>query len=252
MFLCYNPISVRYLIIADIHSNLEALQAVLKGACECGNFDRVWCLGDIIGYGPDPVACLDLIRQLNPVCVCGNHDQAAVAKIDVSDFNAAAAWANRWTSEILSPDDKKYLADLPEKIVEGDFTLVHGSPRLPVWEYIMYAFTAADNFKHFNTHFCLVGHTHVPFIFEEKGLLSNEGYMKSGDTLKLGNSRLIINPGSVGQPRDHNPRAAFDIYDSDKGELSHYRVEYDIEKTQTKMEKAGLPKTLINRLELGI
>lgn len=243
---------MRYLIIADIHSNLEALQAVLKKAQEEGGFDRVWCLGDIIGYGPDPVACLEVVRQFDMVCVCGNHDQAAVGKIDISDFNAAAARANRWTAEMLSAEDNTYLMELPEVMVDGDFTLVHGSPRRPVWEYIAYAFTAADNFKYFNTNFCLVGHTHVPFVFEEEGMSVNEGYMKDGDTLKLGERRLIINPGSVGQPRDHNPRASFDIYDSDMREIHNYRVEYDIEATQVKMEKAGLPGALISRLGLGI
>lgn len=250
--LCYNPVSVRYLIIADVHSNLEALQTVLEAAKDHGGFERVWCLGDIVGYGPDPVACLEMVRQFDPVCVCGNHDQAATGKIDVGDFNADAAMANRWTSDMLSDEDKRYLVNLPEKINEDDFMLVHGSPRLPVWEYIAYAFTAADNFEHFSTHYCLVGHTHMPFVFEEDGLIVNEGYMSDGDMLRLGEKRLIINPGSVGQPRDHDPRAAFGIYDSDKGEIYHYRVEYDVKTTQAKMEKAGLPVALINRLKFGV
>lgn len=243
---------MRYLIIADIHSNLEALEAVLEDVQDHGGFGHVWCLGDIVGYGPDPAACIALLRQLDALCVCGNHDQAAVGKIDIGDFNSDAARANRWTSEVLSDEDTEYLAELPEVIVEGDFTLVHGSPRLPVWEYVMHAFTASDNFRYFDTSFCLNGHTHVPFVFEQDGPLVNESYMKSGDMLVLGDKRLIINPGGVGQPRDRDPRAAYGVYDSEKQVIHHYRVEYDIELTQAKMEKAGLPPFLINRLGLGV
>jgi diadenosine tetraphosphatase ApaH/serine/threonine PP2A family protein phosphatase len=243
---------VRYLIIADIHSNLEAFQAVLEDAQNYGGFGHVWCLGDIVGYGPDPAACLDLIRQLDPLCVCGNHDQAAVGKIDIGDFNSDAARANRWTSGILSDEDREYLLGLPEIIVEGDFTLVHGSPRLPLWEYIAHAFTASDNFKHFETRFCLAGHTHVPFVFEQDGPMVNESYMKSGDMLVLGDKRLIINPGGAGQPRDRDRRAAYAVFDSEKQVIQHYRVEYDIEMTQAKMEGAGLPAFLISRLALGV
>ncbi len=243
---------MRYLIIADIHSNLEALEAVLEDVQDHGGFGHVWCLGDIVGYGPDPAACIALLRQLDPLCVCGNHDQAAVGKIDIGEFNSDAAWANRWTSEALAEDDRKYLAGLPEIIIEDDFTLVHGSPRLPVWEYILNALTASDNFRYFSTRFCLNGHTHVPFVFEQDGLLVNESYMKNGDMLVLGEKRLIINPGGVGQPRDRDPRAAYGVYDSEKQVIYHYRVEYDIKMTQTKMEKAGLPPFLINRLGLGV
>ena len=250
--MCYNPVSVRYLIIADIHSNLEALQAVLEDVQDHGGFGHVWCLGDIVGYGPDPAACIALLRQLDALCVSGNHDQAAVGKIDIGDFNSDAARANRWTSGVLAEEDREFLSGLPEVIVEGEFTLVHGSPRLPVWEYILYAVTASDNFRHFSTRYCLNGHTHVPFVFEQDGLLVNESYMKSSDKLVLGDKRLIINPGGVGQPRDSDPRAAYDVFDSEQQVIYHYRVEYDIEMTQAKMDKEGLPVFLINRLAHGV
>ncbi len=243
---------MKYLIIADIHGNLEAFQAVLEDSDNHGGFGHVWCLGDIVGYGPDPSACLALLRQLDPLCVCGNHDLAAVGKIDIGDFNSDAAHANRWTSEVLSPEEREYLANLPEVICEGDFTLVHGSPRMPVWEYIAYSFVAEENFKYFKTRYCLNGHTHVPFIFEQDEIMVNEGYMKHGDSIMLGDKRLIINAGSVGQPRDRDPRASYALYDSERMVIEHYRVSYDINETQRKMEKAGLPHFLSARLSWGV
>lgn len=243
---------MRYLIIADIHSNLEALQAVLEDANNYGGFGHVWCLGDVVGYGPDPSACIKLLRQLDPLCVCGNHDLAAVGRIDIADFNSAAAKANKWTAGQLDDEDREFLLMLPEKILQGDFTLVHGSPRQPAWEYISYGFTATDNFDCFDTKYCLVGHTHIPFIFEEEDGMANEGYMHHGEMLALGDRKLIINPGGVGQPRDHDPRASYAIYDSDENRIYLYRVSYDIDITQDKMERAELPSFLISRLSSGI
>lgn len=243
---------MKYLIIADIHSNLEAFEAVLEDANNYGGFGYVWCPGDVVGYGPDPTACIKLLRQLDPLCVCGNHDAAAVGRIDIGDFNSDAAIANRWTSSQLNENDREFLLGLPEKIVEGDFMLVHGSPRMPVWEYVAHGFTATDNFRHFDTKYCLVGHTHIPFVFEEEDIMANESYLANGDTLVLGEKRLIINPGGVGQPRDRDPRASYAIYDSDEGKISHYRVAYNVGVTQEKMESAGLPEFLVRRLSVGI
>jgi predicted phosphodiesterase len=243
---------VKYLIIADIHSNLEAFQTVLEDANNYGGFGNVWCLGDVVGYGPDPVACIRLLKQLDPICVCGNHDLAAVGKIDIGDFNSDAATANRWTALQLTDNDKRFLLDLPGQAEEGEFTLAHGSPRMPVWEYIAHGFTASENFKYFETKYCLVGHTHVPQVFEEEDGMANEGYMGHGDVLLLGDKRLIINPGGVGQPRDRDPKASYAIYDSDERKLYHYRVSYDVGLTQEKMEVAGLPQFLISRLAMGI
>lgn len=250
--MCYNPVSVKYLIIADIHSNLEAFEAVLFDAEGHDGFEAVWCLGDVVGYGPNSSECIRLLRGFDPVCVCGNHDLAAIGKIDIGDFNAEAALANEWTSMQLSDEDREYLASLPESVVEGDFTLVHGSPSAPVWEYITSSFSAMKNFKYFNTQFCLVGHSHVPYYFEYDELLVQEGYLADGDTLKLGETRLIINPGGVGQPRDRDPRASYAVYDSEQGTISHYRCDYDVGVTQEKMEQAGLPGFLISRLDWGL
>jgi diadenosine tetraphosphatase ApaH/serine/threonine PP2A family protein phosphatase len=243
---------MKYLVIADIHSNLEAFEAVLEDAHNHGGFGHVWCLGDVVGYGPDPSACISLLKTLDPVCVCGNHDLAAVGKIDIGDFNSDAARANRWTSGQLSGDDRDFLLAMPEVLVRDDFTLVHGSPRLPLWEYIAHAFTASDNFKCFDTRYCLVGHTHVPFVFELDEILINQGYMGSDDILKLGDRRLIINPGGVGQPRDRDPRASYAIYDSEEHAIYHYRIAYDIGYTQAKMGKEGLPGFLVTRIAWGV
>ncbi len=243
---------MKYLIIADIHSNLEAFQAVLDDAKNYGGFERVWCLGDIVGYGPDPSACIKLLRELDPLCVSGNHDQAVVSKIDIGDFNSDAARANRWTAGQLSEDDRDYLLALPEKLVQDGFTLVHGSPRMPVWEYIAHAFTAADNFDYFDTQYCLVGHTHVPFLFEQEDSLVKESYLNDGDILMPAGKRLIINPGGVGQPRHRDPRASYIIYDSDDGILHHHRVSYEIGLTQDKMEAVELPEFLVSRLGWGV
>ena len=243
---------MKYLIIADIHSNLEAFEAVLEDAQNHGGFGHTWCLGDVVGYGPDPAACIKLLKQLDPVCVCGNHDSAAVGKIDVGDFSSEAARANRWTAGQLSAEDREFLSGLPDLLVEDDFTIVHGSPRQPVWEYISHSFTAADNFRYFATRFCLVGHTHVPFLFEHDGAEVSGSVLRDGDMLVLGDNRLIINPGSVGQPRDRDPRASYSILDGDEMVLRNYRVTYDVTATQEKMENSDLTDFLVSRIAWGI
>jgi predicted phosphodiesterase len=243
---------MKYLIIADIHSNLEAFEAVLEDAQRHGGFGHTWCLGDVVGYGPDPLACIKLLRQLDPVCVSGNHDQAAVGKIDIGDFNSDAAIANRWTAGQLSDEDREFLLGLPDLVVKDNFTIVHGSPRQPVWEYIAHSFTAADNFRCFDTRFCIVGHTHVPFLFKHDGVEVREGILHDGDMLVLGDNRLIINPGGVGQPRDRDPRASYAIFDAEEMVLHNYRVTYDVAATQEKMEKAGLPDFLVSRIAWGV
>ncbi|MCX6000520.1 MAG: metallophosphoesterase family protein [Chloroflexi bacterium] len=202
---------MRCAIVADIHGNLAAFEAVLEDSRRRGGIDEIWCLGDVVGYGPDPSACLQLLRQHPHHCVAGNHDWAAVGKIDTSYFNSEAAEACSWTAKQLSPEDVRYLRTLPLTIHEGDFTLVHGSPREPIWEYV------------------------VSVILP----------------LQENDNRLIINCGGVGQPRDGDPRASYAIFDSDSGIIRHYRVEYDVEATQQRMEDAHLPSHLITRLGFG-
>lgn len=253
MEVSWGNVKMRYLILSDIHSNLEAFQAVLGDASARGGFDEVWCLGDIVGYGPSPRECITLLRQQRHVSVAGNHDWGALGKLDLAYFNPEAAFAGHWTAQQLSAEDKGYLQGLPTSIGRDIFTLVHGSPRDPIWEYLFSPDVAKANFYHFEGSFCLVGHTHVPVIFEYLGERERcASYLFPADaSLNLDQRRLIINPGSVGQPRDGDPRASYAILDSEKGAIHHYRVPYDISLTQRKMRQAKLPQRLIDRLSYG-
>ena len=239
---------MRNLVLSDIHSNLAALEAVLADA---GEVEHVWCLGDLVGYGPDPNECVARIRQLPHLCVAGNHDWGVLGKLDLSDFNAYARRACLWNREQLSEENREYLEELDEHIAEGDFTLVHGSPRAPIWEYVMSLDVAARNFASFDTPFCFVGHTHAPIAFVEESASCRAIALPEDQPVRLGRERLIINPGGVGQPRDGDPRAAYLILDTDDLIIEHHRVAYPIEITQRKMQKAGLPRQLIDRLDYG-
>lgn len=241
---------MRFAILADIHSNLAAFEAVLGDADNRGGFDKIWCLGDMVGYGPDPNECIKRLRQFEHVCIAGNHDWAAIGKMDTSEFNPVAAAAAQWTAEQITAEDKDYLLSLPLTLHENGFTLAHGSPREPIWEYLLSTEAAQDNFSYFETSYCLVGHSHIPLIFE---LDSNMVvYRQFGETnVALEEKRMIINPGGVGQPRDGDARASYAIYDSEAQTVSHYRVEYDIPATQKKMAEQGLPTALILRLSVG-
>ncbi len=244
---------MRYAIVADIHSNLAAFTAVLDDIDRRGGAEEVWCLGDVVGYGPDPHQCLELLCQHNHVCVAGNHDWAAIGKIDTADFNPDAAAACHWTAQQLSPEDMRYLDSLPLVIDRDDFTLVHGSPREPIWEYLLSTSSAEENLGYFQSQFCLVGHSHVPLIFEygETGACSISQFPDNA-ALLLAENRLVINPGGVGQPRDGDPRASYAVYDSEARSVSHYRIPYDIGVTQARMMDYKLPLRLITRLSHGV
>jgi diadenosine tetraphosphatase ApaH/serine/threonine PP2A family protein phosphatase len=240
----------RILVISDIHANLTALEAVIKDAAEV---DAVWCLGDLVGYGPDPNPCVNRIRKLpNVVCVIGNHDAAALGQIDLQAFNRDARQSAEWMIGELSATNLKFLSNLPESLVIDDVTLAHGSPRNPVWEYLLDPYTAATNFAYFETPFCFTGHTHLPVAYEmQNGSLSVDwNLLKHGQNLVM-NERTIINPGSVGQPRDHDPRASYAIYYPDTRIWEPHRVEYNIAAVQARILAAGLPKRHAARLEQG-
>lgn len=244
---------MRYAILADIHGNLEALQAVIE-EIECdGPLNGIWCVGDLVGYGPNPNECIQLIRRYPNVCVLGNHDAAAVGLASIDDFNLEAATACRWTTSELSEENRLFLDGLPERAEVDTFTLVHGSPQYPLWEYLYSAKRASRNFRYFSSPCCLVGHTHVPLIFSLDGQSSSEG---GGDSLYpltalTGESRMILNPGSVGQPRDGDPRAAYAVYNSECQQIEYKRTWYDMTPTQKKMLEAGLPSSLAMRLSYG-
>ncbi|MFC2011002.1 metallophosphoesterase family protein [Chloroflexota bacterium] len=244
---------MRYAIIADIHANLAAFTAVLDDIQRRGGVEKMWCLGDIVGYGPDPHECLELLLQTNHICIAGNHDWSAIGKIDTTKFNPDVAIACRWTAQQLSSTDIEYLKNLPLIMEEGDFTLAHGSPKEPIWEYLISTGAAKENFTYFKTQFCVVGHTHVPLVFsysESSACSSNQFLTNIG--LALGKNRLIINPGSVGQPRDGDPQASYAIYDSEIRLVRLYRVPYDIQATQDRMVERGLPMRLVARLSQGV
>ena len=243
---------MRYLIISDIHGNLAAFEAVLQHAT---GYDKIWCLGDMVGYGPDPRECIERLRPLNHVCVAGNHDWAVLGKLDLEDFNPDARYACMWSREQLRPEDLTYLEALPQSVVEDGFTLVHGSPRQPIWEYILYPSIARPNFTYFGTQCCLVGHTHTPIIFR----LRQSETIETCDALPvpyngsmlIAEDRLIINPGSVGQPRDGDARASYLILDTEQRLLEFHRIPYPIEETQARMKERQFPPRLIARLGYG-
>jgi diadenosine tetraphosphatase ApaH/serine/threonine PP2A family protein phosphatase len=242
---------MRYAILADIHANLAAFKAVLRDIEVKGGVDELWCLGDIVGYGPDPSECIRLLQSNCSVCVVGNHDLGAIGRLDLSYFNPAAAAACRWTASKLGPSDTQYIESLPPTLTKGDFFLAHGSPAEPVLEYVMSTSIAAKNFSFFDTPYCLVGHTHVPLAFKQSGNDSSAIALSPGIGLVLGARRMIVNPGGVGQPRDGDPRASYAIYESEGSIFRLYRVPYDIDSTQDKMIRAGLPMSLVSRLQEG-
>ncbi len=243
---------MRCLVVADVHSNLEALRAVIDHAEASGGFDRVWCLGDVVGYGPDPGPCIELLRSYPHAAVAGNHDLAAIGELSTDTFNPVARIAAMWTRHRLTQDEQAYLRANPLRHVEGEVTLLHGTPREPVWEYflpwLMPPADTAECLRLFSTPLCLLGHSHLPFVCDEAGGVSP---LAAGAVVQVDGARLIANPGSVGQPRDGDPRAAYAVYDTAAATLTHHRVPYDIERTQAKMASAGLPEPLATRLSFG-
>ncbi|MBI2165852.1 MAG: metallophosphoesterase family protein [Chloroflexi bacterium] len=242
---------MRALIISDVHSNLEALQAVLEDARRKGGFDEVWCLGDLVGYGPDPGPCIDLLRSLPLIAVAGNHDLAAVGRLGLEEFNPVAAEANRWTARRLRPEHAAFLASLPLRIERDDFILVHGSPRDPVWEYVGWWPDPAGNFQAYGTHYCLVGHSHTPFLCLATPTGCRFEAFQEKVSVSLAEERLILNPGSVGQPRDGDPRSSYAVLESQARRIELHRVDYNLALTQTKIREAGLPAWLAERLAQG-
>lgn len=240
---------MRTLIVSDVHSNLTALDAVLAAAGADGPLDGVWCLGDVVGYGPWPLETVRRIRSLDAVCIQGNHDAGAIGRISLDTFNHAAREACRWNGVQLDEDARAFLEALPDTVAVAGFTLVHGTPRDPLWEYLTSHTDAVEALASIGTRDVLVGHTHHQFAFEDGRGAALPG--PGGLTATRDGGRLVVNPGSVGQPRDRDPRAAFAVYDSETDTLSLRRAAYDIAATQRAMEAVGLPEPLISRLSAG-
>jgi diadenosine tetraphosphatase ApaH/serine/threonine PP2A family protein phosphatase len=234
--------NVRIAIISDIHANLPALEAVLERAKGLGA-ETIWCLGDTVGYGPFPSECVSLVRERCAVVLQGNHDSGLIGETSIEDFNRDGLKAIEWSREVVPPEQMEYLRSLPLTANVEGVTLAHASPHRPgAWHYVLTLPSARDAFKAFATTFCFIGHTHVPVIIGEDG---------SVNRLEAG-KRFLINVGSVGQPRDGNPDAAFGLLDTSSGSYELIRVPYDIEKTSSAIAKAGLPRFLAGRLFQGI
>ena len=242
---------MKALIVSDVHSNLEAFLAVIADAENRGGFDEIWSLGDLVGYGPDPSACVELLRSYEHNAVAGNHDLAAVGKLSVERFNPYAAAANLWTATQLTREQSEYISQLPLTLEIDEFTLAHGSPRDPIWEYLITEDAAIACFTHIDTYWCIVGHSHVPFLCIPRADSAAFLAFPEERAVQLDDEALIINPGSVGQPRDNDPRASYVIYDDERRTVTHHRVKYDIAATQDKMWRYGLPDYLIDRLVVG-
>lgn len=221
---------MRYGIVADIHGNLEALEAVLRQIE--GKVDQLVCLGDIVGYGPNPNECCEILRKRNILSVAGNHEKGTLGELELTWFNKNAAAAIRWTQKEILPENLEYIKGLPLKLDFPEFQIVHGSLIKPAEEYLTKLAEAIPTFERMTKPLLFVGHTHRPLrlIYLDKE---------------------IVNPGSVGQPRDGDPRSAYIIYDTVKEETPLFRVNYDIETVQKKMKSAGLPQFLIERLSEG-
>jgi predicted phosphodiesterase len=242
---------MRVLVISDLHANLTALEAVLADA---GPVDATWCLGDIVGYGPDPNEVVERLRDIpNLSCILGNHDVAVLGQMDYAVFNTEARKSLLWQKKSITPANLFLLENLPQDtLVRENVTLAHGSPRDPVWEYILNTLVARLNFEAFETPFCFVGHSHIQCMFyfdASKDRVSLE-VPRPGDVLQL-TPRAILNPGSVGQPRDRDPRSAFAIYDPQACTWQPRRVSYDVEAVQKRIRAAGLPEKHAARLAEG-
>jgi diadenosine tetraphosphatase ApaH/serine/threonine PP2A family protein phosphatase len=242
---------MRILVVSDLHANYTALEAVLK---EAGEVDETWCLGDLVGYGPDPNMVVEEMRLLpHLTCMLGNHDVAVLGRMELAAFNGDARRSLTWTSNVLTADNMDFLRSLPyTRDVRGDVTLAHGSPRDPIWEYILNTLSARLNFQHFSTPYCFVGHSHIQSLFhlDEKNNRVSMALAKVGQPMRL-KPRVIVNPGSVGQPRDRDPRSAYAIFDAETGTWEPRRVTYDIAAVQERIRQAGLPEKHAARLSEG-
>ncbi len=239
---------MRALIISDIHANANALDSVLGHA---GPVDAVWCLGDVVGYGPDPNECIERLQALpNLTCLQGNHDAAATGKLALEGFNVDARASIEWMRSALTADSLAFLQALQPRLEVSGVTLAHASPRQPILEYLLDTYSAAENFGAFDTDLCFVGHTHAPVIFTQREHTVDLAIPEADTRVEL-QARAIANPGSVGQPRDRDPRAAFAIYDDADNSWHFQRVDYDIPDVQARMRAHKLPEKHIARLASG-
>jgi diadenosine tetraphosphatase ApaH/serine/threonine PP2A family protein phosphatase len=244
---------MRLATITDIHANLPALEAVLAAIDDAG-VEEIWCLGDVVGYGAEPDECADLVRERCAVCLVGNHDLAVLGELDLAAFSEAAAAGVSWTRENVADRTLEMLRELQPAGVREGIALFHASPRDPVWEYVLSAEQADACFDVQPERVALIGHSHVSLYFERPngGRGEIRGAQAGDDALlDLRESEWLVNPGSVGQPRDGDPRAAWLELDTDAGTARFHRVSYDVERAAASIAAAGLPKRLADRLHTG-
>lgn len=243
---------MRIAVLSDIHSNLVALEAVLA---VLGSVDAVWHLGDVVGYGPEPDGAVERLRSIGAIGVRGNHDAAAVGGPEIEWFNPNARRAMEWTRTAIAPVTRDWLRALPERHTEGTFRLVHGSPLDPTWEYVTSTAAAAENLAALTAaggRWCLHGHTHIPVAFRSEGRRMEAIVPDSGDAITLDERPVLLNPGSIGQPRDGDPRASWLVLDTDRATATWHRVAYDVAQVQKAMRALGLPPPLADRLAFGL
>jgi diadenosine tetraphosphatase ApaH/serine/threonine PP2A family protein phosphatase len=244
-------LSMHVAVLSDIHGNRHALDAVLADVDDRG-CEEIWCLGDVVGYGADPNGCCAAIREVARVCLVGNHDLVAIGALSSEQFSPDAAAAAAWTAGELQPEHRAWLGGLAPDGAAHGCALAHGSPRHPVWEYVLSPSVAEASLQAFDEQIALVGHSHVALSCAKAGRDPVELEQRSdGDELLIGARRWIVNPGSVGQPRDQDPRAAWMELDPFEGRLAWRRVPYDVEGAARAIRDAGLPASLADRLPLG-
>jgi diadenosine tetraphosphatase ApaH/serine/threonine PP2A family protein phosphatase len=245
---------VRVAVITDVHANLPALEAVLA-ATEATNVEETWCLGDVVGYGVEPDACVDLVRERCQLCLVGNHDIAVLGGLDIGSFSEAAAVAVEWTRDHASERTFEFLRELDPQGERGGFGLFHASPRDPVWEYVLSSDQAEAAMDSHSQRVALIGHSHVALFFNRPetnaGSETRGAQASDGALLDLAEGSWLVNPGSVGQPRDGDPRAAWLELDTAASTARFHRVEYDVERAAAPIAAAGLPSRLANRLYTG-
>jgi predicted phosphodiesterase len=243
---------VRIAVLSDIHGNLHALEAVLK-ALDAEAPDAVWCLGDLVGYGPRPNECCALVEDRADLCLIGNHDLGVLGRLDLEDFSDDAAASARWTAEVLEDGPRLYLESLEPHSEHNGFGLYHASARDPVWEYVLTPFAALASFAVSDARIVLVGHSHVALAFKLADQRLETTIAPAGTELDLsGEGRWILNPGSVGQPRDGDARAAYLLIDEGAQRAEYRRVEYPVPRTQEEIRAEGLPEPLADRLAHGL
>jgi diadenosine tetraphosphatase ApaH/serine/threonine PP2A family protein phosphatase len=249
---------MRLAILSAIHSTLAALEAVLADVDGDDGIDEIWCLGDVVGYGADPDACTELVSERASLCLVGNHDLAVLGALDISSFSPAAAEAVRWTREVAKSETLEFLERLEPADTSQEVALYHASPRDPVWEYVLWPDQAAECIRAQHSRVSLVGHSHVALFFalpedgaSASGSEARGAQAGAGTRLELDRGRWLINPGSVGQPRDGDPRAAWLELDTDGWAATYRRVQYEIDRAAEAIAATDLPEHLARRLYVG-